>query len=132
MDPWFGLPRLPVRIGRRQLLRGALGAAGALAAARLGLGGLAHAQTALARDASRRFVFCYVPGGWDQLLFLDPRDPAMVTAATADRYSTDIHYDQFGVDGFAPDVVAAGGLTFGPATEKPGDPPRFKLSTHHD
>jgi hypothetical protein len=25
--------------------------------------------------SGRAFIFCYFPGGWDQLLFLDPRDP---------------------------------------------------------
>src|SRR5262249_32681485 len=103
------------RIGRRALLRGALGTAGAISAARFGLSGLAHAQTAPARDTTQRFVFVYVGGGWDQLLFLDPRDPAVLTPNRFASEGIDIHYDQFDAAGFQPGVIRAGALTFGPA-----------------
>src|SRR4029453_12202905 len=29
------------------------------------------------KDVKRKFIFAYFEGGWDQLLGLDPRDPAM-------------------------------------------------------
>ena len=55
-------------LSRRSLLLGGL-AAGAASA-------LPFARRAMADGGptQRRFVFLYVPGGWDQLLFLDPRE----------------------------------------------------------
>ncbi len=38
-----------------------------------------------AADAGRNFVFCYFSGGWDTLLCLDPRDPAMFPDDRADE-----------------------------------------------
>ena len=60
-------------IGRRDVLRGALVASAAGLASQLGIESLARA--AAAKRTQRRFIFAYFPGGWDQLLFLDPRDP---------------------------------------------------------
>ena len=54
----------------RSLLRAAAAVGGGLAASGFGLERLL-AQAGL---SARRFVFVYVPGGWDQLLFLDPRE----------------------------------------------------------
>jgi hypothetical protein len=53
-------------------------------AARFGLS-KAMAQTL---PAGRRFVFLYVPGGWDQLLFLDPR--AYEVNASASDYAAEV------------------------------------------
>lgn len=58
--------------------RGLLGAGfttGALLAGDLLAGDVAVQRLVQAGSAiGRRFVFIYVPGGWDQLLFLDPRE----------------------------------------------------------
>src|SRR5689334_19185063 len=67
-------PRLP----RRTLLKAAAGFAGGTL-----LGGLpfrAFAQAASLAPADHCFVFLYFSGGWDQLLSLDPRDPAVFIA----------------------------------------------------
>lgn len=119
---------------RRQLLRAVMAASAYGAASRLGLPSIARA--AAAQASSRRFVFAYFPGGWDQLLFLDPRD----TKAEGGRYDdanrgatlTETRYTTLdGHNGFSSELVRAGNLVFGPATEKPGAPgPR--LSKHHD
>ncbi|MDX2012071.1 MAG: DUF1501 domain-containing protein [Myxococcaceae bacterium] len=53
---------------RRTLMQTGL-VAGASLFSRLGF-----AQSMPALDRARRFVFFYLPGGWDQLLFLDPRE----------------------------------------------------------
>ncbi|HEY0137281.1 MAG TPA: DUF1501 domain-containing protein [Nannocystis sp.] len=62
------------RWSRRGLL-GAGMAAGGLLAGDLFAGDFAMQRLVQAGSAiGRRFVFIYVPGGWDQLLFLDPRE----------------------------------------------------------
>jgi hypothetical protein len=59
---------------RRNFLTKMLLLSGAGLGANFGFGfGDSQAQAATL-DPGRRFVFLYVPGGWDQLLFLDPRD----------------------------------------------------------
>lgn len=52
----------------------------ALSAGSLFLGNV-FPRRALAQAQKRRFLFAYFDGGWDQLLGLDPRDPATTTAA---------------------------------------------------
>ncbi len=107
--------------------RHALRAAGAIAAGAMAsrLGFTTVAEAAGGGRSSRRFVFCYFPGGWDQLLFLDPRDPE----AEGRRYDdsnrattlTETRYDTLeGHNGFGSRVVTAGKLSFGPAVEKLG------------
>jgi hypothetical protein len=118
---------------RRNVLRSALAIGAAGLASRLGMPAIAAA--AAAKQSKRRFLFCYFPGGWDQLLFLDPRDPT----ANAKRYDdsnrsatlTETRYDALeGHNGFTPNLIRAGNLLLGPAAEKPGlDVPR--LSTYH-
>ncbi len=60
-------------MSRRGLIGAGLATGGLLAGdlfAELGMRQLVESASA----TSRRFVFIYVPGGWDQLLFLDPRE----------------------------------------------------------
>jgi hypothetical protein len=61
---------MPMNESRRNVMRAlaALGLGGVTS--RFGVGS-AFAQT---NPKGRRFVFAYIPGGWDQLLFLDPRE----------------------------------------------------------
>jgi hypothetical protein len=103
-------------------------------ASKLGMETIARAATA--KESTRRFVFAYFPGGWDQLLFLDPRDTDAdnkkfddsnrSTTLTETRYAT-----LDGHNGFGSRVIRAGNLTFGPAVEKPNAPVP-KLSTYHE
>ena len=69
------------RPSRRQFLRGAALLGGGLflsGSLVRGLGGTANlALAAGAELADRHFIFCYFSGGWDLLLSLDPRDPAV-------------------------------------------------------
>lgn len=85
---------LTVAPGRRDVLR---------TSAALGFGtlisrlGLPAALAAGVRPSGRRFVFLYVPGGWDQLLFLDPREAELTMSADAykreiERTQTDTQY----------------------------------------
>jgi uncharacterized protein (DUF1501 family) len=73
----------PRSISRRALLRGglALGAsAGVLGdAGLLGRLGQAAAAGPAGGFPDRHYIFCYFGGGWDILLGLDPRDPAIFT-----------------------------------------------------
>jgi uncharacterized protein (DUF1501 family) len=70
------------RFSRREFLRSSLvlGGSAALFGSSSLLTGLARAQTptsaASLRD-DRHYVFCYFGGGWDVLLGLDPREPAV-------------------------------------------------------
>ena len=67
------------KLGRRNLMRNVLLAGGA---AGLGAGGLgALSRLALGQESpeaeDRFYVFAYFNGGWDTLLGIDPRDPAV-------------------------------------------------------
>ncbi|HEY2516104.1 MAG TPA: DUF1501 domain-containing protein [Polyangiaceae bacterium] len=105
---------------RRAALQAALSLSAVGVASRLGLPALARAASVAA--SQRRFVFCYFPGGWDQLLFLDPRDPD----ADGGRYQDankattliETRYGSLQGGPFAPRVLRAGDLRFGPATER--------------
>jgi len=109
-----------VEMTRRAALRSLASLSAVGLASRLGLPSLARAASSARTE--RRFLFCYFPGGWDQLLFLDPRDPD----ADGGRYGdanravtlTETGYGALGHE-FAPKIIRAGNLTFGPATEKP-------------
>jgi hypothetical protein len=90
---------------------------------RLGLDRIAQAANAV--QSTRRFVFAYFPGGWDQLLFLDPRDTEANDRkfydANRSTTLTETRYPNLeGHNGFTPQLIRAGNLVFGPATEKPG------------
>ena len=112
--------RRVAELTRREALRSvlALGAVGL--ASRFGLPSIARAAAAIRSE--RRFVFCYFPGGWDQLLFLDPRDPEADAGHFADARRaatlTEAGYGALTGRGFEPKVIRAGNLTFGPATER--------------
>jgi hypothetical protein len=110
-----------LELGRREVLHRvlALGAAGV--AAQLGLPSIARAlENAEAAGSTRRFIFAYFPGGWDQLLFLDPRDPEADNGHYADENRgttlTEAGYGVFEGTDFDPRIVRAGALSFGPAT----------------
>jgi hypothetical protein len=68
------------KLGRRDFLRGAAAVGAASLASRFGQNRL-FAQVP---GGGRRFVFVYVPGGWDQLLLLDPREFELAAATEAD------------------------------------------------
>lgn len=100
---------------RRSFLKGALMGAGVLA---LGPRVSLAPRAAFGQSAPvdpRRFLFAYFEGGWDQLLALDPRDPATTNAR---EHAIDPGYGQFATG--ARGVQRAGGLSFGPAV-----PPEF-------
>lgn len=122
-------------VTRRALLRTAGALSAAALGARFGLGSIAHAQR-MGAQSNRRFIFCYMSGGWDQLLFLEPRDPDVYTEDARGRLLTDTRYAQLeGQNGFRGRVVRAGNLTFGPAVEKPDNATemaRPRLSQHAD
>lgn len=69
---------------------------------------LARAQSAPADP--RRFLFAYFEGGWDQLLCLDPRDPATTNPTT---HGIDPAYGQTAVG--ARGIRSVGPMSFGPA-----------------
>ncbi|MFO0560314.1 MAG: DUF1501 domain-containing protein [Polyangiales bacterium] len=113
-----------IQATRRQLLAATGAAVTAGMAARFGIGGIAHAQMRAMVESKRRFVFCYFPGGWDQLLFLDPRDPSVFTEEQRGMTLTDVRYEQlansqFGTRLLRPDVGGMpGNISFGPAAVK--------------
>jgi hypothetical protein len=112
-------------VTRRQALAATSAAIGSAAVGQFGFNHLAHAS--LPMPAGRAFIFCYFPGGWDQLLFLDPRDPTRFPRLRA-RPSTgfETRYNELeGVNGFSGQLVRprdpSSPLTFGPAPPKVAD-----------
>ncbi len=92
---------------RRSVLKGA--AAGLCMAFQPGWSRLAAAREA----DNRRFLFAYFDGGWDQLLALDPRDPA---TTRPDVHRIDPGYGRIAVG--ARGVQRVGEMTFGPAVPR--------------
>lgn len=95
-----------IRSNRRSFLSGA-----ALAAGSLFLGNV-FPRRALAQAQKQRFLFVYFDGGWDQLLGLDPRDPA---TTTAEAHQIDLGWGQLPGVYQARGLQRAGNLRFGPA-----------------
>lgn len=110
----FKLPVIDARPSRRSLFQalGALGGGFLLADFML-----PKAAFAATKDVKRKFVFAYFEGGWDQLLGLDPRDPA---TTTPEQQLIDPGYGQLGYGYSSRGVQSAGALRFGPAV-----PPSF-------
>jgi uncharacterized protein (DUF1501 family) len=96
---------------RRRFLGGAGALGGAAAAAALGFTRLARADLPL--PAGRAFLFCHFPGGWDQLLLLDPRDPARFPDSERSRTFIEPRYQE--VDG----VLGYSGRLVRPTTPSP-------------
>lgn len=63
------------KLNRRHLLKSALVLGGS--AAIFGTGGVSGLARAQGVASDRYYIFCYFSGGWDVLLGLDPRDPAV-------------------------------------------------------
>jgi len=114
-------------VTRRRLLGSTCAAIGSAVVGSLGFEKLARADLPL--PAGRAFIFCYFPGGWDQLLFLDPRDPNDFPDAERGRTLIETRYaDLEGFNGFSGQLVRPdparfpnSPLAFGPAAAKPAD-----------
>jgi hypothetical protein len=126
---------------RRQVLAATGTAAAIGAASRMGIESIAHAQMMPGVDRKRRFIFCYFPAGWDQLLFLDPRDPTVYTEEQRSMFLTDVRYQQLANSDFGQRVIRGmvGGapsvVSFGPAAVKynaDGTPKGPDISRHAD
>lgn len=99
---------------RRNMLRGALGAGGALALSNWVR--LAKAGSALPSTTDRYFVFAVFSGGWDPQLALDPKDPSIYndTASTISESGVETGYSRLGL-GSDPRILSdVDGLVFGP------------------
>ena len=107
---------------RRRFLGGATAAALAGAAGALGFTRLARADLPLPQG--RAFLFCYFPGGWDQLMLLDPRDPARFLDTERSRTLIELRYRELdGFMGYRGQLVRPRGsspLVFGPLAERAG------------
>ncbi|MBI5516725.1 MAG: DUF1501 domain-containing protein [Deltaproteobacteria bacterium] len=110
-------PSTALRPTRRALLAGL----GAGAASAFGLARLARADAP--PPSGTAVLLCFFPGGWDQLLLLDPRDPSRFTASEAARTRIDPRYDELVGLGYRPELVrprAAPAMVLGPLAERPG------------
>ncbi len=79
-------------ISRRRFCQGGLGTVATLA----GVGGLSQvlsAQSHAATGPEQFYIFCYFRGGWDILLSLDPRDPAIFHAGNMSTTRIQPAYD---------------------------------------
>ena len=99
---------------RRGLLGGLLGSAAVFGGLRT-VDQLALATT-LAGAQDRYFIFCYFQGGWDALLGLDPRDPAVFRPDLQSDTLIQPGYNLLANIGAPSEVVSSGidGLDFGP------------------
>jgi len=101
---------------RREMLFGGLGAAGLLSFGLPGALGLARAASTPS-VTDRYFIFCYFSGGWDILLGLDPRDPAVFTEDLKTETLIEPGYGNLRLVGSGitdPSLIQANGATFGP------------------
>lgn len=107
---------------RRRFFGGAAGVAGAAAAGALGFTSLARADLPL--PAGRAFLFCYFPGGWDQLMLLDPRDPTRFLDSERSRTLIELRYNELeGYLGYRAQLVrprAPSPFVFGPLATRAG------------
>ena len=100
-------------MGRRSFLK-AVAATGAATSFSLwpNFSPLAHAQSHHPDGPDRYYIFCYFPGGWDVLLSLDPRDPAVFTNGNLRTTQIQPGYELLqNTDGR---LIEASGMTFGP------------------
>ncbi len=125
--------RLPL-LTRRRFLLGGLATGAAAMTHRFLPGGRALAD---AGPTKRRFVFLYLPGGWDQLLFLDPREMELAAGseseyrAEVERTGIDTRYRfsgyeyattaDYGESLHRPTVATDPGFHFGPAAVRMTD-----------
>lgn len=107
---------------RRQFVKAAAGFTGASLFG--GLSFKAFAQAATLAPADRCFVFVYFQGGWDTLLSLDPRDPAVFTPERVSETKILPGYSLLSGDASYPTTVvtpatrpgsAPSNIAFGPA-----------------
>ncbi len=120
-DPCECEPAGKKGFSRRRLFAAATAATTGALAYRFGMTSIAHA---IARTTTRRFIFAYFPGGWDQILFLDPRDQT----ADGGRYRDDNRSTSLVEPGYAqlqdynsftPQLVRlSDNMSLGPAAEK--------------
>jgi hypothetical protein len=107
---------------RRRFLGGAAGIAGAAAAGAFGFTRLARADLPL--PSGRAFLFCYFPGGWDQLMLLDPRDPARFLDSERSRTLIELRYAELeGYMGYRAQLVRPtipSPFVFGPLAARAG------------
>ena len=95
-----------------------------LAAGALTLGGGLLGRVARAAEVGDRyFIFCYFEGGWDSLLGLDPRDPAVFTEEVMRETGIQPGYDRLPPQ-FSRQVIDAGPFQLGPCAAE--------LATHAD
>lgn len=115
-------PRDTFSLSRRRFLGGAATLGGAAAAGALGFTRLARADLPL--PAGRAFIFCHFPGGWDQLLLLDPRDPARFPDSERQRTFIEPRYQEVeGTLGYHGRLVrpsVPSPIVFGPLAQRDG------------
>lgn len=112
------------RIGRRTLLRRVLFAGGAGVLGASGLGTLAQLARGSDHEAEERFyVFAYFSGGWDTLLSIDPRDPAVFDSESVGATRIQPGYAEQAAAQYqaAPERVPGTDILLGPAA-RPLDP----------
>lgn len=106
-------PRVPHGLTRRKLLGRAPAGLLAAFAAGLTLGRPSIGRAGTGSDT--RFVFCYFEGGWDLLLSLDPRDPALFRDDLKKSTRIQCGYDQLGSRYQELVTTSVDGMVFGPA-----------------
>ncbi len=114
MSRFRSVPPHVLGCSRRQLLQRAAGVGGALAAFSAGLS-LGARSARAASTADTNFIFCYFMGGWDLLLCLDPRDPALFRDDLKKTTRIQCGYDQLSSAYQNLVTTSVDGMVFGPA-----------------
>jgi hypothetical protein len=121
----------PLELNRRHFLQAAAGFAGTSL-----LGATPFKAFAQATDFAppdRCFVFVYFSGGWDVLLSLDPRDPAVFTAERVTETRILPGYNLLDTDGsFPPGIVRPTQRAGGPVPAMEFGPAIGRMADHYD
>ncbi|MFN7134006.1 MAG: DUF1501 domain-containing protein, partial [Myxococcales bacterium] len=92
----------------------------------------AFADAAKLAPPDRCFVFAYFSGGWDQLLSLDPRDPAVFTVDRLAETRILPAYDLIGDASYPTTVVTPPRRSGGPESNITFGPAIGRLANHYD
>ncbi len=102
-------------LSRRQLLRGGLALGGGLAAFQAFRPTLLRAARADQTLEDRYFIFCYFNGGWDTLMCLDPRDPALFRDDLKKQTRIQLGWEYLAAEYQELVTTSVEGMVFGPA-----------------
>lgn len=104
-----------MKLQRRQLLKSLALGSGVAAAGSLGFLRALRADPSSNDFTRKRFVFVMMPGAWDTLLSVDPRDPNQFTEANVSQTGIQLAHHLLDAQYTATPLKTVDGIDFGPA-----------------